>query len=762
MISLLDNKHMDKSRFPNFYRLSIKDRVEAVYERGLISEEDYLALKNQQQQLDLHSADKMIENVIGVMGLPIGLGLNFLINGKDYVIPLAVEEPSVVAALSSAAKIFRNHGGFQAESSDPILIGQVQVVNIKNLEKARSDILSSKEEILNLANSFHPRMVARGGGAVDLNVKTYPMSSFEQDMLIIDLHVDTRDAMGANLVNGMCEGIASLIESITEGEVFLRILSNLSDKALASASVIIPKDALATTDYSGGKVRDGIVIASDFAHADPYRASTHNKGIMNGIDAVALATGNDWRAIEAGAHAYAARHGRYSALSKWTIDNNGNLVGKIELPIKVGTVGGPMESNPAVALNLRILNVESAMELASVMAAVGLAQNFSALKALVTEGIQKGHMTLHARSVVKAAGTPTKLFDQALEQLLISGEIKIWKAREILADLQRRTSNKSTGLIANKSSSTGSIDGIGFGKVILLGEHSVVYGRHALAVPVPQTIRVKIEDCNEGVTLMIPSWGIEYQLDKDVEQRQSFEKPAGAILERLNLSDKGMRIEVFPDIPRGMGLGGSAAIAVAIIRGLSNHFKLGLSDEEVNGMAFESEKIAHGNPSGIDNTMATFGKPLIYRSGEPPLVEQLNINESFSMVVAFTRREGVTAKTVRNVREGWRNNTAMYEKIFDDIDELVLKSVTAIQNNDFTALGQMMNFCQGLLNALQVSTPELERLIDLARGAGALGAKLTGGGGGGAIVALVNDESKVEEAIELEGFETLSFTISKQ
>ena len=542
---------MDKSRFPNFYRLSIKDRVEAVYERGLISEEDYLALKNQQQQLDLNSADKMIENVIGVMGLPIGLGLNFLINGKDYVIPLAVEEPSIVAALSSAAKIFRNHGGFQAESSDPILIGQIQVVNIKNLQKARSDISSRKEEILNLANSFHPRMVARGGGAVDLNVKTYPMSSFEQDMLIIDLHVDTRDAMGANLVNGMCEGIASLVESITEGEVFLRILSNLSDKALASASVIIPKDALATADYSGGKVRDGIVIASDFAHADPYRASTHNKGIMNGIDAVALATGNDWRAIEAGAHAYAARHGRYSALSKWSIDNKGNLIGKIELPIKVGTVGGPMESNPAVALNLRILNVESAMELASVMAAVGLAQNFSALKALVTEGIQKGHMTLHARSVVKAAGTSTKLFDQVLEQLLISGEIKVWKAREILEDLQRQSSKKPTGSMTNKSSSIESIEGIGFGKVILLGEHSVVYGRHAIAVPVPQTIRVKVEDCKKGVTLMIPSWGIEYQLDKDVEQRQSFEKPAGAILEQLNLTNKGMRIEVFPDIPRG-------------------------------------------------------------------------------------------------------------------------------------------------------------------------------------------------------------------
>ncbi len=753
---------MDKSRFPNFYRLSIKDRVKAVYKRGLISKEDYLALKNQQQQLDLHSADKMIENVIGVMGLPIGLGLNFLINGKDYVIPLAVEEPSIVAALSSAAKIFRNYGGFKAESDDPILMGQIQVVNINNLEKARSEIMSRKEEILNLANSFHPRMVARGGGAVDLNVKTYPMSSFEQDMLIIDLHVDTRDAMGANLVNGMCEGIASLIESITEGEVFLRILSNLADKALASASVIIPKDALETADYNGERVRDGIVIASDFAHADPYRASTHNKGIMNGIDAVALATGNDWRAIEAGAHAYAARHGRYSALSKWSIDSKGNLVGKIEMPIKVGTVGGPMESNPAVALNLRILNVESAMELARVMAAVGLAQNFSALKALVTEGIQKGHMTLHARSVVKAAGTPTKLFDQVLEKLLISGDIKVWKARDILEDLQRKTSRKPSGLIANKSSSNEAIEGVGFGKVILLGEHSVVYGRHAIAVPVPQTIRVKIEDCKESVMLMIPSWGIEYQLDKDIEQRQSFEKPAGAILERLNLSNKGMRIEVFPDIPRGMGLGGSAAIAVAIIRGLSNHFNLGLSDGEVNGMAFESEKIAHGNPSGIDNTMATFGQPLIYRTGEPPLVERLNINESFSLVVGFSRHEGVTAKTVRNVREGWRKNTAMYEKIFDDIDDLVLKSVTAIQNNDFALLGQMMNFCQGLLNALQVSNPELERLIGLAREAGALGAKLTGGGGGGAMVALVKKESEVAEAIESEGFETLSFTVSKQ
>ena len=750
---------MNKSRIPNFYRLSIKDRVEAVFERGLISEEDYLALKNQQQQLDLNSADKMIENVIGVMGLPIGLGLNFLINEKEYVIPLAVEEPSIVAALSSAAKIARKHGGFKAESTDPILIGQIQVVGIKDLAKARSEILSRKKEVLNLANSFHPRMLARGGGAKDLTVKTYPLDSFDQEMLIVDLFVDTRDAMGANLVNGMCEGVASLIESMTEGEVFLRILSNLSDKSLATASVTIPTSALKIKGYDGEKVRDGIIIASDFAHVDPYRASTHNKGIMNGIDAVALATGNDWRAIEAGAHAYAARHGRYSALSKWSIDDEGNLVGKIELPIKVGTVGGPMESNPAVALNLRIINVESAMELASVMAAVGLAQNFSALKALVTEGIQTGHMTLHARSVVKAAGTPIKFFDQVLEKLLIDGEIKVWKAREILEGLQKTMGAKSTRTLGRARKVSQSIEGIGFGKVILLGEHSVVYGRHAIAVPVPLSVRVKVEDSGEGVTLLIPSWGIEYQLDKEPDQRQSFEKPAGAILDQLKLSNKDMTIEVFPDIPRGMGLGGSAAIAVAIIKGLSNHYKLALSDDEVNRMAFESEKIAHGNPSGIDNTMATFGQPIIFRSGKTPLVEPLNINDNLSLVLGFARSEGSTATMVGNVQRGWKRNTSIFEKIFDDIDQLVLKSVAAIQDKDLNTLGEMMNLCQGMLNALQVSTPELERLISIARAAGALGAKLTGGGGGGAIIALTHEESSVAEAIESEGFKTLSFTV---
>ena len=739
---------MDKSRIPNFYKMPINERLDAVYERGLISKKDYKLLKNQQQQLDINSADKMIENVIGVMGMPIGLGLNFLINDKEYVIPMAVEEPSIVAALSAAAKISRSGGGFKTECTDPILTGQIQVVAIKNLEQARNDLLSRKQEIIDLANSFHPRMVARGGGAIDFSIKTYPMESFEGEMLVLNINVNTQDAMGANLVNGMCEGIAPLIESITEGKVFLRILSNLTDQSIAKGTMRIPLKCLSKEGYDPEQIRDGIIIASDFAKADPYRASTHNKGIMNGIDAVALATGNDWRAIEAGAHAYASRHGRYSSLSEWKKDKNGDLVGTIEIPLKVGIVGAPIESNPAVALNLRIMNLDSATELSGVMAAVGLAQNFSALKALSTDGIQKGHMTLHARNVVKAADAPHEIFNDVLEELLVSGEIKVWKAREIVQNLTKK-----------EPIVTDEFDAVTPGKAILLGEHSVVYGRHAIAVPVPLNIRVKIEDADDGVLLMIPSWGVEYYLDKKPEERQSFEKPAALILEKMNLSNVGMKIEVFSDVPRGMGLGGSAVLAVSIIKALNHHYKMGLSEQEINEMAYESEKIAHGNPSGIDNTIATYGYPLIYRKGEKTLKERLQIKESLDLVLAFSKSEGLTAKTVAHVRTQWKSNQEMYEGVFDDIDAIVLNGIQAIQDNDLKQLGELMNFNQGLLNTLQVSTPELERMIYIARDAGAFGAKLTGGGGGGAMIAVSDNPEEIIEAFDNEGFQSTRFSV---
>jgi len=747
-----------RSRIPHFYKMTIDERVRAVHERGLLTDSDFDNLVSGEATLGLSAADKMIENVIGVLGMPIGLGLNFLINSKEYVIPLVVEEPSIVAALSAAAKMARTSGGFTTTSTDPILIGQIQVIEVPDMVRAKAAVLEHKQEILDLANSFHPRMVARGGGAIDLEVRSYPMTSMDGEMLVIHLLVDTRDAMGANLVNGMCEGVASLVESITEGEVFLRILSNLTDRAMATAEVILPIEQLADKGYDGERVRDGIIIASDFAHADPYRAATHNKGIMNGIDAVALATGNDWRAIEAGAHAYAARHGRYSSLSQWWKDDDGNLRGQLELPLKVGIVGGPLESNPGVAMNLRMMGVNSATELAEVMAAVGLAQNFAALRALATDGIQTGHMTLHARSVVKAAGAPANLFDEALDRLVRSGEIKVWKAEQILDEI--RTENKPGAALKHEPDVE---MGVGYGKIILLGEHSVVYGRHAIAVPLPLTMRAVVEDCDKGMELLIPRWGIEYQLAKPPEQRRSFEKAAGAIIDRLDLGDRGMRIEVFPDVPRGMGMGGSAALAVAIVRALDIHYSLKLSNEEVNELAFVSEKIAHGQPSGIDNTIATYGQPLVFRKGIPPLVEPLNIPEPLSLVVGMTKTEGLTAKTVRRVREARERKPKLYEKIFDDIDALVLQAVSAVQDQDIATLGELMNVCQGLLNALQVSTPEIERLIGIARRAGALGAKLTGGGGGGAVIALCDGNAdEVQMAMERQGFHAMTIMAGNQ
>mgnify|MGYP003388170178 FL=1 len=750
----------DQRRIPEFYKLSVEERVRAVHERGIVTSSDFRSLATGKHTLDLEAADKMVENVVGVMGLPLGLGMNLVVNSKRYVVPMAVEEPSVIAALGSASKLISEHGGLEASSTDPIMIGQIQVVDLPDIDIAKTTLMEHKQDILNLANSFHPNMVARGGGAKDIELFSHPQLSTGKVMLVVHLLVDTRDAMGANLTNGMCEGVAPLIESFTGGRVFLRILSNLSDRSLVRANCRIPADALSGDNYSGEQVRDGIIIASDFAKVDPYRAATHNKGIMNGIDPVAIATGNDWRAIEAGAHAFAARGGRYTSLTEWSTDEQGNLCGSIELPIKVGIVGAPIKSNPTVALNMRLLDVESATQLAEVMAAVGLAQNFGAIRALATDGIQKGHMTLHARSVVTAAGVPKELFHEVLDRLILSNEIKIWKAKEIVASLQKKHLGKNE---RSRTRTEESAMGVGYGKVVLLGEHSVVYGRHAIAAPVPMTIKAVIEDCAEGIHLMIPRWGVEYQLATNPKDRRSFEEPAGVMLDELGLSDRGMRIEVFPEVPRSMGLGGSAAMAVSIVRALDKHFRLGLTDEEVNRLAFESEKVAHGTPSGLDNTVACYGRAVVYRSGEPPLIEPLNISEPIPIVIGMTGYEGLTAKTVGKVREAWKKERKLYDRIFDQIDSLVLRGVQAIQDNNLVALGELMNICQGMLNALQVSTPELEQLVNIARDNGALGAKLTGGGGGGSIIALSNgDTEPLVSAIRAAGYHAVPFVLTSE
>jgi hydroxymethylglutaryl-CoA reductase len=744
---------VSSSCFPSFHKLSVQERMRIVRDRGLLSSQEYKALVNGASVLDVNDADTMIENVIGVMGLPIGLGLNFLINGKDYVVPLTVEEPSIVAALSFAAKTARITGGFSASSSDPILIGQIQLVDVPHPTRARQLLERRKEEVLNLANGLHPRMVARGGGAVDLEVILHPATADTVEMLVVHLMVDTRDAMGANLVNTMCEGVASFIESITGGRVFLRILSNLADRSLVRASVRIPAENLATKGHDGDQVRDGIIIASQFAAVDPYRAATHNKGIMNGIDAVALATGNDWRAVEAGAHAFAARGTHYTSLSRWTKADDGALVGEIELPIRVGTVGGPLQSNPSVAMNLSILKVESSRELAEVMAAVGLAQNFAALRALVTDGIQRGHMTLHARSVATAAGATPEIFDEVVGRLVESGDVKIWRAEELIHQVREQMGH--TIAVDERREMAA-----GHGQIILFGEHAVVYGSRAIAAPVPLAVRARVIDDDDGVWLVIPRWGVEQRLRSDPAKQMSFEIPAALILHELGLADRSMRIEVFSEIPRAMGLGGSAAVAVAIIRALDRHFVLGLSDEQINALAFQCECVAHGTPSGIDNTVATYGRPLIYRKGEPPRIDPLVLPTPITFVIGMTGVEGLTAKMVTRVREGRARNKDVFDTMFRGIDAVTLQAIEAIKNLDLERLGELMNVCQGLLNGLGVSSWELEELIQIARENGALGAKLTGGGGGGSMIALCPDNAEqVIAGIQEAGYQAIEVSV---
>ncbi len=744
---------MEKSRIPKFYKYSIPERLRILLEKKLLDDDDYYQLLNNNNMIDGSDADKMIENVIGIFGLPIGLGLNFMVNKKEYVVPMVVEEPSIVAAVSSSAKLVREAGGFQSVNTDPILIGQIQIVDVENPVRAKNVILQNKEEIINLANSLHPRMQARGGGVQDVEVRILTRTSQEKDMVIVHLLVDTRNAMGANLVNSMCEGVASLLEKISGGQVFLRILSNLTDRSIIRSHCIIPVDFLKGKGFEGEQVRDGIILANEFASIDPYRAATHNKGIMNGIDPIAIATGNDWRAIEAAVHAYAARGGAYTALTHYYKNDEGELVASIEIPLKVGTVGGPLESNRSAKIMHRLMGIESATELAQVMGAVGLAQNLAALRALVTEGIQRGHMTLHARSVVSAAGATADIFETVVEKLINDGEIKVWKAQQIVESL--RASKKVEELEQEVIEYIPEM-ATAHGKVILLGEHAVVYSSHAIAAPIPLAIQAKIHPGEDGVDLLIPRWGVEERIQKGVDHKYSIYESLDLILSRLDLDKEDMKIEIFPHIPRAAGLGGSAALAVAIIRALAQYYKLSLTNEEISKLAYESELIAHGSASGIDNTLATYGKFSLFKKGDPPEMKEIKVRQPIPIVIGLTGVESLTAKMVAKVRQGREQNQNLYDQIFDEINNLTLKSAKAIEGNDQEKLGEYMNLNQGLLNALQVSSPELEEIIAIARKNGAIGAKLTGAGGGGAAIALCpGNGEKVSMAIRKAGYHTV-------
>jgi len=422
------------SRRPGFYNLSLEERLSQLDEGDLLTPEE-LNILSGVKGLTSEQADHMIENVVGVHGLPLGIGLNFIVNGREVLVPMVVEEPSVVAGASFMAKLARKGGGFSASTTSPEMIGQMQLLDVPDLKAAEQAILAEKDRLMEEAANIDPILKKLGGGPRDIEVRwidSSPIGAF----LVLHLIYDVRDAMGANAINTACERLSPIIEDLTGGRVHLRILSNLADRRLARAECTIPLDALAFGEFSAQEVRDGIIEAWAFAAADPYRAATHNKGIMNGVDAVVIATGNDWRAIEAGAHAYAVQEGRYTSLSTWGKDEDGNLVGSLEMPMAVGIVGGATKVHPTARAALKLMQVQSASELAEIIVSVGLAQNLAAIRALATEGIQRGHMGLHARQVAIAAGAVGKQIDSIAMKLVKENTVRIDRAEQLLKELK--------------------------------------------------------------------------------------------------------------------------------------------------------------------------------------------------------------------------------------------------------------------------------------------------------------------------------------
>ena len=683
---------MSDARISGLHKLDIAARLDKLHELGWLSSADVDLLKQGQQVLRPSAADKMVENVIGVFGLPLAIAPNFVVNGRDYLVPMVVEEPSVVAAVSNAAKLARPEG-FKVHCDEWLIAGQIHVTDVADIEVALQGLESDKPKLLDAANAVHPRLAKHGGGVRDIELRTIETAS--GSAIAVHVLAETGDAMGANIVNTICEALAPRIAEICGGNIALRILSNLADRSLVSATVSYSPESIATDEYSGEQVRDRIVTASEIAAADPYRATTHNKGVMNGVDAVAIATGNDWRAIEAGAHAYAAMSGPYQPLATWSAGEDGSLRGELTMPLRVATVGGTLHANSAARLALRLAGVENSRELAQLMAAVGLAQNFAAVKALATDGIQQGHMRMHARSA-------------------------------------------TAGKISDPGHLHDDPDGVAAGKVILLGEHAVVYGKHGVALPIPGAVTAKVTEADTG-------------------ESQYVSKLLSFVKEQLGIKEHVSGVDVRSSLPPGMGLGVSAAMAVAVIRALSRSLQLDLDDDAVNKIAFECEKIAHGTPSGIDNSIATFAVPMVFNNESGLAIEKLTLASPPPIVIAFSPRSGSTLEQVSAVRARYEAQPERYAGIFAEIDALSSSAADALRSGDFEQAGSLMNIGHGLLNAIGVSTPELESMVSIARAAGASGAKLTGSGGGGSVVAMCpGAEESVALAFAAAGYETLS------
>jgi hydroxymethylglutaryl-CoA reductase len=742
------------SRIPGFYRLPVEQRLAFLARSFGLSDQQVSELRNG-NALRIEHAVNLVENAIGVLALPLGLGLNFLVDGRDYIIPMAIEEASIIAAASKAALIIRAGGGFKTRVDRPVMIGQIQVLDIMDIDAAIENIYKNKAEILAQANLAGPRMVARGGGVFDIETRKIDGENIGQ-MLIVHLLYDVREAMGANAINSACEAVGPLIQKITGGRVNLRILSNLADRRLARAEFSLSFEYLSTKDISGEQAAMRIVEASQFAWADPYRAATHNKGIFNGICAAGLALGQDWRAIEAGGHAYAARDGQYRGLTRFTIQDN-KLHGEIELPLQVGWVGGITNSHPGVKTLRQISGIKKAGELAGILAAVGLAQNFAACHALGTVGIQKGHMALHARSVAISVGVPADEVEAVAQEMIQRGDVKVAAAEEIYRRMLKLPKQKI-------KRDDLPVEVFAPGKVILFGEHATVYNYPGITTTIDIGLTLRISRDPDGPRFVAPEYKQVFPIPSSEQDVQTFSKAVELALAMYGLEKEPIAIQVESDLVPGMGLGSSAAFSVALCSALRQYKNISSHqrhDRRLFADVQRLESIFHGTPSGMDAATVLANCVLWFRKGPPREILPIRTQTTLTGLICLVEPGAATIELVQKVRDYRYRYPAAANKILEEIGNLTVDAGIALGIGDVPELGRLMFKNHELLAKLGVSTPALDDAVGLLLDRGVLGAKLTGSGGGGAVIALVNPDTQYELVNQLteEFASVIPFTI---
>jgi len=731
------------SRIPGFYRLSVEQRL-AFLSRAFELTDEQVAQLREGTALKVEHAVNMVENTIGVFGLPLGLGLNFLVDGREHLVPMAIEEASIIAAASKGALLVRHAGGFRSRIDDPVMIGQIQVMELGDPDEAADKLMERKQNVLDAANSSDSKMVSRGGGAFDIETRVLDGGEGVGRMLIVHLLFNVCEAMGANAVNSACEAAEPAVRSMIGGRVNLRILSNLADRRLARAEFDIPIASLSSDHFDGKTVAKRLVEASRLAQVDPYRAATHNKGVFNGICAAALALGQDWRALEAGGHAYAAKDGRYIGLTTYEISGDA-LIGKIELPLQVGWVGGAVNSHPGVRILRSISGVESARQLAGLLASVGLAQNLAACLALATDGIQKGHMALHARSVAVSVGVPSENVERVALEMIKRGEVRVSVAEEIYRHMQHAPEEKVREHELP-------VESFAKGKVILFGEHASVYNYPGIISTIDLGLTVRIKSDPDGPRFTHPDFKQAFPIPKSDKDVRLFSRAADRALEMYDLADEPIAIEVESKLVPGMGLGSAAAFSVALcsaLRRYKGEEDIRRWDTQLFEEAQQLEAVFHGNPSGMDAATVLSDGVIWFRKGPPREILPIRVPKQMAGIVCIVEPGARTIELVKSVQQRRKENPERIDSIFEEIGNLTVDAGIALGTGDAHAAGKLMFRNHELLAKLGVSTPALDDAIDLLLDYGVLGAKLTGAGGGGAVVALVENDMQVQLVEEM-------------